>query len=56
VSRAGDLAFTYGDALWQKDGQAVRGHYVRVWQRRRGAWKLIVDELTPVPKPHREAG
>jgi ketosteroid isomerase-like protein len=51
VSRAGDLAFTYGDALWQNNGDPVRGHYVRVWQRRGRAWKLIVDEMTPVPRP-----
>ena len=56
VSRAGDLAFTYGDALWEKDGASVRGHYVHIWQRRRGAWKLIVDELTPVPKPRKAPG
>jgi ketosteroid isomerase-like protein len=49
VSRAGDLAYTYGDALWEKDGAEVRGHYVRVWQTRRGGWKLIVDETTPNP-------
>jgi ketosteroid isomerase-like protein len=56
VSRAGDLAYTYGDALWDKDGAQVRGHYVRVWQRRPGGWKLIVDETTPVPAAPRKPG
>jgi ketosteroid isomerase-like protein len=53
VSRAGDLAYTYGDAHWTRDGAEVRGHYVRVWQRRGGGWKLIVDETTPVPPPRK---
>ncbi|MFL6862973.1 MAG: DUF4440 domain-containing protein, partial [Allosphingosinicella sp.] len=53
VSRAGDFAWTFGDALWQQDGAAIRGHYVRVWQHRGPAWKLIVDETLPVPKPPR---
>lgn len=56
VSRAGDLAYTYGDALWAGDGSEVRGHYVRVWQRRSGGWKLIVDETTPVPRAPRKPG
>lgn len=51
VSKAGDFAWTFGDALWEQDGGAVRGHYVRVWQRRGPAWKLIVDETVPVPRP-----
>jgi ketosteroid isomerase-like protein len=55
VSRAGDLAYTYGDAQWTREGTEVRGHYVRVWQRRGGGWKLIVDETTPVP-PARKPG
>ncbi|MEA3060882.1 MAG: hypothetical protein QOJ94_663 [Sphingomonadales bacterium] len=56
ISRAGDLAYTYGDALWAKDGSEVRGHYVRVWQRRPGGWKLIVDETTPVPPARKSSG
>jgi ketosteroid isomerase-like protein len=46
ASRAGDLAWTYGDARWT-DG---RGHYVRIWQRRGGAWKVVFDQLLAVPK------
>lgn len=48
MSSAGDLAFRYGDAAWDKDGAAQRGHYVRIWQRRAGGWKLIFDEIAPV--------
>ena len=44
ASQAGDLAWTYGDARW-KDG---RGHYVRLWQRRAGGWKLVFDQIIAV--------
>ena len=46
ASQAGDLAWTYGDARWP-DG---RGHYVRVWQRRAGGWKLVFDQIIEVDK------
>ena len=51
VSAAGDLAYTYGTARWQKDGVPVSGHYVRIWQRRADGWKLIVDNLIASPPP-----
>jgi hypothetical protein len=46
ASKAGDLAWTYGDARWT----AGRGHYVRVWQRRAGKWALVFDQIIEVPK------
>ena len=46
ASKAGDLAWTYGDARWT----GGRGHYVRIWQRRGGAWKIVFDQILPVPK------
>jgi ketosteroid isomerase-like protein len=51
VSEAGDLAYTYGTARWQKNGIEANGHYVRIWQRREGGWNLIVDNLIAVPPP-----
>jgi ketosteroid isomerase-like protein len=48
-SNAGDLAWTYGTAAWEEGGAGIDGHYVRVWQRRAGGWKLLVDEMTPLP-------
>ncbi len=45
VSSAGDMAWTYGTAGWAKDGVPVKAHYVRVWQRRPGGWKIVFDEL-----------
>lgn len=50
ASAAGDLAFTYGTARWRKDVAEVEGHYVRIWQRRGEGWKLVVDNLVPVPR------
>jgi ketosteroid isomerase-like protein len=46
ASKAGDLAWTYGDARWT----GGRGHYVRIWQRRGGAWKIVFDQILPVAK------
>lgn len=51
ISRAGDFAWSYGDANWAKGGEKHRAHYVRVWQKRSNGWKIIFDELLEVPKP-----
>jgi hypothetical protein len=51
ASAAGDLAYTFGTARWRKDGVAVEGHYVRIWQRREDGWKLIVDNMIANPPP-----
>ncbi|WP_394762774.1 DUF4440 domain-containing protein [Phenylobacterium sp.] len=47
ASKAGDLAWTYGDARWATG----RGHYVRVWQRRSGQWALVFDQIVVVEPP-----
>lgn len=47
ASKAGDLAWTYGDAKWGSG----RGHYVRIWQRRGGHWRLVFDQIIEVEKP-----
>jgi hypothetical protein len=44
VSKAGDLAWTYGDANWN----GGRGHYARIWQRRAGKWALVFDQIIKV--------
>lgn len=52
ASTAGDLAWTYGRALW-KEGEAGRsGYYVHLWQKRAAGWvlafaQLIVDPPAP---------
>ena len=50
ASGAGDLAWTYGDARWTTG----RGHYVRIWQRRAGAWRLVFDQMHDVAPPAEE--
>jgi ketosteroid isomerase-like protein len=51
ASKAGDLAWTYGDARWDKG----RGHYVRIWQRRAGKWALVFDQIVAVDAPAKPA-
>ena len=51
ASAAGDLAYTYGTARWQRGGAPVSGHYVRIWQRRADGWRLIVDNVIASPPP-----
>ena len=51
ASSAGDLAWTYGLASWSADGQARRGHYVRIWRNDALGWRLLFDELLPMPVP-----
>ena len=49
VSLAGDLAWTYGDAAWVRDGQARQGHYVRIWQLGPKGWGLAFDMILASP-------
>jgi ketosteroid isomerase-like protein len=49
ASAAGDLAWTWGEASWARDGAQQRGHYVRVWQARPEGWRLVYDSLLPKP-------
>ncbi|AYG94542.1 DUF4440 domain-containing protein [Brevundimonas naejangsanensis] len=45
ASRAGDLAWTYGPALWSRDGAERRGHYVRLWRKGTDGWALMFAQL-----------
>ncbi|MFN3521363.1 MAG: nuclear transport factor 2 family protein [Phenylobacterium sp.] len=49
ASQAGDLAWTWGDASWSHEAQAARGHYVRIWRHDREGWRLVFDQILPVP-------
>lgn len=51
ASRAGDLAWTYGEAAWTEAGKRQTGHYVRIWQDSREGWKVVFDHLYPDPPP-----
>jgi len=50
-SEYGDLVWTYGSAAWTRDGQARRGHYVRLWQRREEGFRIVLAQLIPAPPP-----
>jgi ketosteroid isomerase-like protein len=50
ASAAGDLAWTYGDASWTRaNGEAGRGHYVRIWRYDAEGWRLLYDQLLAAP-------
>ena len=49
VSAAADLGYTYGTAEWQGAGAKVG--YLRIWEKRDGAWKLRVDWVDDPPPP-----
>ena len=51
VSGAGDMGYTYGTAEWKDGEQAVKANYMRIWEKRDGAWKLRVDLMSPIPPP-----
>lgn len=49
ASDYGDLVWTYGPAAWSRDGQERHGHYVRLWQRQEGGWRIVLAQLIPAP-------
>lgn len=51
ASDSGDLVWTYGPANWTRDGQTRNGHYVRMWQRQEGGWRIVLAQLIPAPPP-----
>lgn len=50
-SRYGDLVWTYGPAAWTRTGQERTGHYVRLWQRQEGGFRIVLAQLIPAPPP-----
>lgn len=49
ASDAGDLAWTYGAASWDREGTLRTGWYVHLWQKRPEGWKLAFAQLLPDP-------
>jgi ketosteroid isomerase-like protein len=47
VAASGDLAWSYGSAIWTSNDKPAQGTFLRVWQARRGGWVILVDNLTP---------
>ncbi len=44
VSASGDMAYDYGTATTQSpDGSSVEGHYLVVWVKEDGEWKVAAD-------------
>lgn len=56
ASEVGDLAWTYGSASWIAEGQVRNGHYVRLWQRQEGGWRIVLAQLIPAPVAQPPAG
>lgn len=57
VSEAGDLGYSTGPYQWRADAeskQAAHGHFVSIWGRHGGAWKLLVDMGSPHAAPEAE--
>ena len=48
ASDAGDVVYTSGKIAWTAQGKPAEGRYVRVWQRDRGAWRIVFAEMTPL--------
>jgi ketosteroid isomerase-like protein len=53
VSRSGDLGYSYG-TYWLKSSDASAkpetGNYFRIWKKRNGVWKVVVDLANPIPE------
>ncbi len=50
VAASGDLGYAYGRGRWQRTGGPEEGDlaYLNIWQRRDGAWRLLVHVSRPV--------
>jgi ketosteroid isomerase-like protein len=52
VSTSGDLGYTYGTFELNTRGVTLQsGSYVRVWKQMKGKWQVVVDVMSPDPKP-----
>lgn len=47
VSKAGDLAYTYGEVKWAPATGPRSGWYVHVWQNRKEGWRLVYSQILP---------
>jgi ketosteroid isomerase-like protein len=49
VSRAGDLGYTHGTYEVTDDTKNVteKGSYVRIWKKRNGMWRIVMDVANP---------
>jgi ketosteroid isomerase-like protein len=49
VAWSGELAYTYGSYAIERAEGSERGHYLRVWRRMSGEWRITFDLLAPAP-------
>ena len=49
ASRAGDMAFTWGEVRWRRGETPRWGHYARIWQKRTEGWRIVADILVAAP-------
>lgn len=47
VAASGDLAFTYGVGETESGETST---YLHIWKREAGAWRLVLDNTTPLPQ------
>jgi ketosteroid isomerase-like protein len=51
ISSSKDLGYTYGTyELSQGKSATERGNYLRIWKRKNGKWKVVVDVANPLPE------
>ena len=48
VSAAGDLGWTYGHVQWSQPDKRAAAGYLRVWQRQKEGWVLLVENISPL--------
>src|SRR5262249_6815242 len=52
VSNAGDLGYTYGTFEYvEANKQPAYGNYLRIWKKKDGVWKIVLDVASPAPAP-----
>jgi len=49
IAASGDFGFAYGRGRWQRGAEAGDLAYLNIWQRRDGAWRLLVHVSNAVP-------
>lgn len=49
-ARSDDFGYVLGRYAAAGVPRTTLGHYLRAWQRERGAWKVVLDVVNPVPK------
>ena len=55
MSKAADLAYSYGKYSLARSQETERGHYLQIWRTDdAGAWKLVLDYQSPLPPEQKQ--